>query len=251
MVNFFTFKWGSKYGPEYVNRQYGMLQRYVDHDFTHTCITDDANGIRDEVNIIDYNTFDPFDYPKDRIFTREKLVLFKEFNQGKNIWLDLDLLIHNDITDLIEQKIEKPTFIWNWWNWDLSSDKRSALKFYGQGTMCYVNSSFVMWEDNMGEHIFDAVNQKQEYAFYTYKSLDKYLFYQHWHKGHLDFWDRGLWYNYNFSEPRFTYMPEYRGCIFNTSHIKANNLTGIEAYELDEAEGVVAQLWRSYDDSCN
>ena len=45
-------KWGTKYGPEYVNRLYGMVRRHLMGDFNFVCLTDDANGIRPEVQCL-------------------------------------------------------------------------------------------------------------------------------------------------------------------------------------------------------
>ena len=45
-------KWGRKYGPEYVNRLYGMARRHLQGDFRFICLTDDANGIRPEVQCL-------------------------------------------------------------------------------------------------------------------------------------------------------------------------------------------------------
>ena len=42
-------KWGTKYGPEYVNRLYAMVRRHLTGDFNMVCLTDDAKGIRSEV----------------------------------------------------------------------------------------------------------------------------------------------------------------------------------------------------------
>ncbi len=97
MINFFTFKWGNKYDYKYVNRLYGSIKKHCNVPFKFHCITENPVGISDEIEWIEYNDFDPFDYPKDQIFTREKLVLFKEFKKGKNVWVDLDFLIHNNI----------------------------------------------------------------------------------------------------------------------------------------------------------
>ena len=43
-------KWGTKYGPEYVNRLYGMVRRHLRGDFRFVCFTDDVTGIRPEVD---------------------------------------------------------------------------------------------------------------------------------------------------------------------------------------------------------
>ena len=45
-------KWGRKYGPEYVNRLYAMVRRHLRGDFHFICLTDDASGIRPEVQCL-------------------------------------------------------------------------------------------------------------------------------------------------------------------------------------------------------
>ncbi len=45
-------KWGRKYGPEYVNRLYGMARRHLQGSFRFVCLTDDTSGIRPEVQCL-------------------------------------------------------------------------------------------------------------------------------------------------------------------------------------------------------
>ena len=246
MINFFCFKWGDKYDYNYVNRLYGSVFKNCKVPFTFHCITENPVGLLDDIEWIEYNDFDPFDHPKDRVWTREKLVLFKEFNKGKNFWLDLDLLIHNDITDLVTYDLDKPTFIWNHWSWDaLEGQGKNPLENYGSKQMCFVNSSFVGWQYNNGEQIFDDLWNKQEYAFHMYASLDKYMFYEQWHKKSFDTWKRGLWYNYNFDPRPHHKQEDKRGCIFNTSHLKLYP-NDVQAKELHEATDWAIELWESY-----
>ena len=42
-------KWGTQYGPEYVNRLYGMAARRTKRPFRLVCLTDDETGLRPEV----------------------------------------------------------------------------------------------------------------------------------------------------------------------------------------------------------
>jgi hypothetical protein len=42
-------KWGSKYGPEYVNRLRGMVLRHTSKPIQLICLTDDANGIHPDI----------------------------------------------------------------------------------------------------------------------------------------------------------------------------------------------------------
>ena len=44
--NVICMKWGTKYGPEYVNRLYAMVRRHLTGDFRMVCLTDDPTGIR-------------------------------------------------------------------------------------------------------------------------------------------------------------------------------------------------------------
>lgn len=245
-LHLFTFKWGDKYGYEYVNRLYYSLRRYCSVPFSFCCITDNNRGIDSKIQTIDYNTFGPDSwraYPQDRIFTREKLCLFNLDIPGTKCWIDLDVLIHGDITDMVTQEFDKPTFILNHWN--IRNNGEMAWKWFGKGSDCHVNSSFVCWQD--AQWLFDYTDEHKEKLFFTYKSLDKYLYYQHWRNDRLSFWEEGLVDNFNFSEPKFLEREEAKITLFNTSHIKANNLQ-IEAYELHETEGLwPMEYWRGYD----
>ncbi len=42
-------KWGTKYGPEYINRLYAMVRRHLQGDFRFVCLTDNTDGLRAEV----------------------------------------------------------------------------------------------------------------------------------------------------------------------------------------------------------
>jgi hypothetical protein len=42
-------KWGTKYGPHYVNNLYAMARRHLTGEFRFVCLTDDTQGIRSEV----------------------------------------------------------------------------------------------------------------------------------------------------------------------------------------------------------
>jgi hypothetical protein len=242
-LEIFTFKWGTKYAPEYVNRLYGSLLRHISVPFNFTCITDDATGLRKEIKVLDYKTFDPFPYPKDRIFTREKLVLLNHSMADHNMWIDLDVLIHGDITEYVTRDLEKPTFIFNHW-FDLH--KRTMFNF-GRGASCHINSSFVCWTQDRGKWLYDYTMKEIDKIAFTYNSLDKYLFYRHWTKNNLGLWEDGIVYNYNYENPNHEMKDGYKIALFNTSHIRINGSVS-DALELHEADGWAKELWESYDE---
>jgi hypothetical protein len=227
-MNFFTLKWGTKYGPEYVNRLYGSLLVHYKKPFTLTCYTDNRTGIREEVQLEHIDILRP--YNTDRVFTYEKLKLMDHHETG--IWLDLDILIHEDITDV--EPIGDFTMIWNHWN-PLSR----SYDWYGKGTSCHVNSSFVYW--NNPEWLKKFTHDNWSKIQFTYKSLDKYMFYQHHRNERLNYWPEDLVSNYN----KQWFELRNKITLFNTSHIKANNLDEV-GYELHEAKDEVVELWKSY-----
>jgi hypothetical protein len=49
MKNVVCVKWGTAYGPEYVNRLYGMVARHLSPPFRLVCLADSAEGLRREV----------------------------------------------------------------------------------------------------------------------------------------------------------------------------------------------------------
>lgn len=243
-IEIFTFKWGRKYGPEYVNRLYGGLLRHIDVPFNFTCITDDTAGLRTEINTIDYNTFDPFPYPKDMLFTREKLVLLNHSTADHNMWIDLDVLVHGNITEYVTRDLDKPTFIFNHW-YDLED---RSMRWFGKGASCHINSSFVCWTQDRGKWLYDYTMKEQEKILFTYKSLDKYLFYRHWTHDNIGLWEDGIVYNYNYPAIKEAPLDDYKIAIFNTSHKYNNkNMDHDVALELHEADGWAKELWESYD----
>jgi hypothetical protein len=97
-------KWGAKYGPEYVNRLYGMVARNLARPFRFVCLTDDAAGIRPQVACAPIPRLPPIPQPKERGWT--KLAAFSpELNGllGENVlYLDLDVVVMGALDPLFE-----------------------------------------------------------------------------------------------------------------------------------------------------
>ena len=93
-------KWGTKYGPEYINRLYAMVRRHLTGDFRMVCLTDDSQGIRAEVECY---PIPPLELPpgipergwnKLTTFTRDLHGL-----QGTALFLDVDVVITGPLDD--------------------------------------------------------------------------------------------------------------------------------------------------------
>ena len=146
---------------------------------------------------------------------------------------------------MVNRDFEKPTFILNHWN----MTKENSFKWFGKGSDCHVNSSFVFWQDDCAQWLFDYTDKNLEKLMFTYKSLDKYLYYQHWRKNRLAFWEEGKVDNFNFSDPPYIEREDVKITLFNTSHITIQGMD-IEAYELHETEGQWPwDYWVDYDAS--
>ncbi|WP_077035231.1 glycosyltransferase [Pelomonas sp. KK5] len=96
-------KWGTKYGPEYVNRLYAMVRRHLKGDFTFVCLTDRTEGIRAEVQCFPIPEMNIAEAKRDGAW--KKLTTFEADLyglKGTALFLDLDVVIVDDITPFFE-----------------------------------------------------------------------------------------------------------------------------------------------------
>ena len=94
VLNVVCLKWGTKYGPEYVNRLYRMVGRNLKRPFRFHCLTEDTSGL--ETGIVSL----PLACSAGMSGWWYKLSLFApEFFglQGSLLYLDLDLVIVGNI----------------------------------------------------------------------------------------------------------------------------------------------------------
>ena len=96
-------KWGTKYGPEYVNRLHAMVRRHLKGDFKFVCLTDRTEGIRAEVQCFPIPEMNIAEAKRDGAW--KKLTTFEADLyglQGTALFLDLDVVIVDDITSFFE-----------------------------------------------------------------------------------------------------------------------------------------------------
>ncbi len=99
-------KWGTRYGPEYVNILHHMVIRNLTRPFRFICLTDNSEGIEEGIEILPLPEFDD---PSPEYFKNckawRKLSLFDESVydiQGKVLFLDLDIVIIDSIDCFFE-----------------------------------------------------------------------------------------------------------------------------------------------------
>lgn len=99
-------KWGSKYGPEYVNRLYAMVRRHLQGDFHFVCLTDNGEGLRPEVQCLPIPPLNLNLAPGQRDGAWKKLTTFEQDLHGLRgtaLFLDLDVVIVDSLDAFFEQ----------------------------------------------------------------------------------------------------------------------------------------------------
>jgi hypothetical protein len=139
-----------------------MVKRNYNQEFKFWCCTENPTDIRSEVNIIPLHTYDLEKW-------WWKLWFFsKEFPvKGKCLYFDLDTIIQNNITDLVNYNADNPHFVEGrvWW--------RNGRK---NGTAYRINSSVILWDlNNINSKIWENFYPKREYYINKYGSEDNYL----------------------------------------------------------------------------
>ena len=92
-INFVCLKYGTKYSSQYVNTLYSMLTRHVSIPFELHCMTEDPTDIIPDVKIVELP-----DLGLEKWWW--KMLMFKEDFFEDGMFLDLDIIIKDDITHL-------------------------------------------------------------------------------------------------------------------------------------------------------
>ena len=98
MLNVICLKHGIKYGPEYVNNLYNMIQRHLTVPHRFVCFTEDVSGLDPKIEI------KPLDGPKLKGWWW-KPYLFKQGhfpNGDTNLFFDLDMVIIKNIDNIAQ-----------------------------------------------------------------------------------------------------------------------------------------------------
>ncbi len=243
-IEVMCFCWGTKYPKYYVNRLKNSLKVHLPEMNNFHCFTDNGEGLDSDIIVQDLKKFNKLDGIDDEwpLFTKEKILpMDKEFlPNSRKIILDIDVLIHGSLSDyILNNNFRKITLIKNSW-----VDRYKMKAHYSNITTPY-NSSFVVWDDDVGDWLLQETIKWWDKLSFSYKSFDKYL-YNHYPSNKFNFHPDGIAYTYNFGAnfphdmEHFKKRDDYQICLFNTSHGYGK--------ELDEAKGWPLDLWESYND---
>lgn len=191
---------GDKYDDQYVIKLQRMVSVNTTRPYKLVCFSDRLISGVDVVLIDNPLRYDPVWY-KLWILQHTKLS-----NYRKKIFLDLDIVIHNNIDWVFD--VDSPNLNVIGADW-----KHDNIK-YTTGNTGY-NSSVMVWSDAC--NIWDAFAKRPDYFMIKYKGIDRFM----WNEGlPVSTIPSGQVYSYREGaslndQSRFKYRPDYSICIFN------------------------------------
>ncbi|SDE15432.1 hypothetical protein SAMN05421538_104176 [Paracoccus isoporae] len=103
MKQIICIKWGTKYGPDYVNRFYGMVSRNITPPFRVICFTDDGAGLDPAIETRPLPDPD-FVMPKNTPGKWPKSQLWGDLGDitGTVLFMDLDIIVTGNLDGFFE-----------------------------------------------------------------------------------------------------------------------------------------------------
>ncbi len=126
-VNVLCMKWGTKYGPEYVNTLHSMVKRHLTLPFRFICLTDNSDGLNEGIEAFDIPSLDIPNGPERGWDKLTSFVAPFYDIQGKVLFLDLDVIIVDNIDCFFEHDAEFP-IIKDWVKKDVTGNS-SVYRF--------------------------------------------------------------------------------------------------------------------------
>ena len=171
--NVICIKWGTKFGPEYVNRLYKMVEKNLTIPHRFVCFTDNSEGLLDGIEVRPLPELNDDGLPEK---AWKKLGLFTDKLadlQGQALFMDLDIVIRDNIDAFFE--VEGDFMIIK--DWDFEND-------------IIGNSSVFRFEVNKYPDIIENFYKEGKDIRKRYKNEQAFLSHQMYDKGILKYWDK-------------------------------------------------------------
>lgn len=156
-------KWGTLYGPEYVNRLYAMARLRTSDEIRFICLTDDPSGIRGEIETRDCPSIDvPSPY---NTAAWRKLSLFDGMNvlsdlTGNWLYLDLDVVVTDSLDPFFTHEPDSPFIVMRNWS--------QPKKLIG-------NTSVYRFEIGQNSHLLHDFLKDHDRIIKTYRNSQTYI----------------------------------------------------------------------------
>ncbi len=123
-ANIICIKWGTLFGPEYVNRLYSGVRRNIDADVRFLCMTEDSAGFHPDIEVLPLPV-EPYAAEMDKALAvanrqgaMRKVSLFKlgliPDLEGPVLGFDLDVVITGDLTPIWQMAPGKVAMRHDW-----------------------------------------------------------------------------------------------------------------------------------------
>lgn len=171
--NVICIKWGTKFGADYVNRLYNMVEKNLKIPHRFVCFTDNDAGLADGIEVRDLPPFEEKKIP-DKAW--RKLSLFNEKLadlEGTALFLDLDIVIKGDLSPFFEKEGEFIIIK----DWDFPKD-------------IIGNSSVFRFEIGKHPDVLENFYKEDNTIRDRYKNEQAFLSNMINNKGILSYWDK-------------------------------------------------------------
>ncbi len=167
MVNVICMRWGTVYGPHYVNRLYAMVRRHLSQPFRFVCLTDSPDPLHPD---IETRPIPEVELPGHRGQQPwRKLALFTSplaDLEGPTLFLDIDLIIVDSLDPLFEHPGQF-CIIENWTQMGSGVGNSSVFRFEA-GQHGYVLDTF---RSKPFEHWYQTHTNEQTVVSRTVKEV--------------------------------------------------------------------------------
>ena len=95
---------------------------------------------------------------------------FKTIEGDNFLYLDLDVIIHQDLKYFFDLDMTQPWIVRGWWN-----DMNECRKNYAAMKSTPINSSVIRWNRGQLVEVYNHIVNNLDVLFFTYPTIDNYL----------------------------------------------------------------------------
>lgn len=165
-------KWGD-YDDNTITQLFDNVKEKCTIPFDFCCFTEFSDEFdRYQYQKDDYDYWDQGGLPHSN-----KIQLFKldeKFDKDDVIlYLDLDVIVNQDIAYFLELDNNKPYIVWNYWDEEKPEEWR---RLYNISHCPLFNSSAMLWKPGQNIAIYNFLKDNADKVFFTYRGIDTFMF---------------------------------------------------------------------------
>ena len=163
-------KWGTLYGPEYVNRLYAMVRAQTSGEIRFVCLTDNVEGLNQGIEVYPCPCLE-LKHPNANKGWR-KLTLYRPSEQlfnltGVWLYLDLDVVVPGSLDDFFSYEPNEKYIVMQNWTQPGKGIGNTSVFRYEIGTLAYLHDEFMLDPHS----VFSQYNNSQTYISRTVKTI--------------------------------------------------------------------------------